>query len=255
MPGAWHNPTCWKKITPLVEAQGYKCICVTLPSTTGNNVATYKQDIDSVRDPIQAEVSTGRDVVVVMHSYGGAVGASAIKGLTLPTPGVPSSEDSSVGHVIGLVYIASGFGPSGISFLQGLGGNPPPSWKLDPSGFATLVAEPRELFYHDLPEEEGNYWVGKLEKQAQKPFQEGGEYSYAGWMDVPSWYLSTTEDKALPVQAQTYFIQIAKDAGADVTVREVSSSHFPMLSKPNETAEFLLEAVTDFVGKKEQAGL
>ena len=60
---------------------------------------------------------------------------------------------------------------------------------------------------------------------------EGGEHAYAGWIDVPVWYLSTMEDRALPVQAQRMFVQCAKDAGADVTVREVESSHSPMLSR------------------------
>lgn len=36
---------------------------------------------------------------------------------------------------------------------------------------------------------------------------EGGEHAYAGWLDVPNWYLSTTEDKAFPVQAQRMVVQ------------------------------------------------
>src|ERR1022692_3632099 len=35
--------------------------------------------------------------------------------------------------------------------------------------------------------------------------------------DLPVWYLATTEDKALPFEAQKYFVQTAKDAGGDVT--------------------------------------
>ncbi len=110
-----------------------------------------------------------------------------------------------------------------------------------------IIVEPRQLFYHDLPEEEGNYWVARLEKQSLKALMEGGENAYAGWMDVPVWYLATTEDKALPIQAQRMFVQNAKDAGADVTIREIESSHSPMLSRPKETADFILEAVASFV--------
>jgi hypothetical protein len=39
---------------------------------------------------------------------------------------------------------------------------------------------------------------------------------------------------------------VAKDAGADVTLREITSSHSPMLSKPKETADFILDAVKVF---------
>lgn len=71
----------------------------------------------------------------------------------------------------------------------------------------------------------------------------GGEDSYAGWMDVPVWFLAATDDKALPFELQKMFITGARKAGADVTVKEIVSSHSPMLSKPQETADLILEAV------------
>lgn len=247
VPGAWHSASVWDKVTSLLEAQHYKCVSVTLPTTISDPSKSFVDDFQAIRDAITAETSQKRDVVVVMHSYGGAVGASAIKGLT------PQKQDTSTtladesGHVIGLAMMASGFGPSGVTFLEAVGGKPPPAWELNlETGFSDLVAEPRNEFYHDLPEEEGNLWVSKLQKQSSKAFTEGAEYGYTGWKDVPVWYLSTTADKALPFQVQQYFVQVAKDAGADVTVREVESSHSPMLSKPEETAEFILEAVAAF---------
>ncbi|OCL10649.1 alpha/beta-hydrolase [Glonium stellatum] len=249
VPGAWHNADTWDKITSLMEAEQYKSIRVALPSATPNPSATFLEDIKAVRNSIVAETIEGRDVVVVAHSYGGIVGSSAIKGLVRQKQDVSLSANDLSGHVLGIVMLASGFIPTGVSFLDGFGGKPPPSWKADvQSGFATIAVDPRDLFYHDLPTEEGNYWVSKLEKQSLKALAEGGEHAYAGWMDVPVWYLATTEDKALPIQAQRMFVQIAKDAGADVTLREVESSHSPMLSKPKETADFILEAVTSFVG-------
>jgi len=246
VPGAWHSAETWSKVTLILEAQHYKCVPVTLPSTLSNPSVTLFDDIKAVRDAIEAETKHGRDVVLVVHSYGGGVGPSAIKGLARPKDG---SESTTQGHVIGIASMASGFGPSGVSFVDGMGGKPPPSWKVDTeSGYVVLVAEPRDLFYHDLPEEEGNYWVGKLTRQASKPLMEGGEWAYAGWMDVPVWYLATTEDHAFPYQAQTIMTQMAKDRGGDITMREVASSHSPMLSKPKEVAAFITEAVEAFAG-------
>jgi pimeloyl-ACP methyl ester carboxylesterase len=244
VPGSWHTPEVWNKVASLLEAQHYKCILVTLPSTTSNPSTTFFDDIKAVRDPIIEETTQGRNVVVVVWSYGGAVGCSAVKGLT-------SSANETSGRVIGIASMASGFGPSGISFIEGLGGKPPPSWKVDEeSGFAVLVAEPREMFYHDLPVEEGNYWVSKLTKQASRPLMnpEGGEHAYAGWKEVPCWYLATSADKAFPFEAQKYLVQMSKDQGGDITVREVESSHSPMLSKPEETAKFIEEAAAAFAG-------
>jgi len=249
VPGAWHSASTWVKVASLLETEQYKCVCVSLPSASPNPSATFLDDLEAVRHAIVTETSQGRDVVVVVHSYGGIVGSSAIKGLTRKQPDDSSSAKDASGYVVGFIMLASGFALTGCSFLDGFGGKPPPSWKADEeSGFATITDDPRQLFYHDLPEEEGNYWVEKLEKQSLKALKEGGEYVYSGWKDVPIWYLATSDDKALPVQVQRMFVQAAKDAGADVTLREVESSHSVMLSKPKETADFILEAVAAFVG-------
>jgi len=145
--------------------------------------------------------------------------------------------------------MATGFATTGLSFIDHIGGKPPPFWIADrENGFAVIVADVRELFYHDLPEEEGNLWASRLEKQALKVLLEGGEHVYSGWKDVPVWYLMTTDDKTYPIEAQKYVVQLARDGGGDVTMREVESSHSPMLSKPKETVEFILEAVAALEG-------
>lgn len=241
--GAWHTAETWTKVCPLLEAQGYKTVAVSLPSTKGDPSIGYGDDIRVTRDAITGETSQGRDVVVVVHSYGGFVGGSAIKGLTKPK----TSEDASSaeGHVLGLVLLTTGFTKSGCSFMEAMGGGgPPPSFVLDTEkGFATLVVDPRELFYHDLPEAEGQEWVSKLKPHSLRTLTHGGEHAYEGWRDVPVWYLCATADRALDPEAQKMLIQLAQNEGADLTVREIDSSHSPMLSKPRETVEFIVEAV------------
>jgi len=116
------------------------------------------------------------------------------------------------------------------------------------TGFVDLVADARKLFYHDLPVEEGDYWVTRLTKQSTKALVEGGESVYSGWKDTPVWYLATRQDQGLPFEAQKFFVQSAKEAGGDVTLREIESSHSPFLSKPKETVDFILEAVKAFEG-------
>lgn len=171
------------------------------------------------------------------------MGASAIKGLAKPKEISP--EDKS-GHIIGFAMIATGFAATGMSFLAPFGGVAPPFFTLDPSGFAVLAVDPRDFFYHDLPDEEARYRVGKLEKQASLALLEGGEHVYSGWKDVPCWFLATIEDKGLPIETQRMIIEVAKKDGADVTVREVQSSHSPFFSKPEETVQFLVDAATAF---------
>jgi pimeloyl-ACP methyl ester carboxylesterase len=207
---------------------------------------SFPVDVKTVRDAIAAETTQGRDVVVVVHSYGGMVGQSAIKGLSRPKEQNSDSSASPSGHAIGLAMMATGFCQTGMSFLDVSGGKPPPFWKIDPSGFAVLTVDTRELFYHDLPEAEGNLWVSKLRPHSLKSLSEGGEHAYSGWRDVPVWLLETTDDRGLPLQAQQIMVAMVRGAGEDVTVREIDSSHSPMLSKPRETAEFIDEAARAF---------
>jgi pimeloyl-ACP methyl ester carboxylesterase len=173
VPGAWHTAEIWNQVTSLLEARGYKCIAVSLPSTNGTNTTTFRDDVHAVQKAIEAETTQGLDVVLVVHSYGGAVGQSAIKGFAKPKTG-----GEGHGYVVGLASMASGFGQTGVSFIDGLGGKPPPTWTAGADGYATLAVDPKDLFYHDVVDAE--YWVGKLTKHSLKSLMEGGEYSYAG---------------------------------------------------------------------------
>lgn len=245
VPGAWHRAETWDKVIAQLTPKGYKGVAVTLPSTLGNRDATFGDDVQAVQKIIREETESGNNVVIVEHSYGGQVGNSAVKGFTAKTDGRDSKS-----NVIGIVMMATGFTVTGVAFLEAMGGVPPPSWVINnETGFADIVVDPRDMLYHDLPEEEGKAWVGKLTKHALPSLLSGGEYAYAGWQEVPTWYLKTVEDHALPVQLQEYTIQIAREAGADVTDRGIATSHSPMLSKPAEVAGFVDEAVQYFVGK------
>ena len=262
IPGAWHKPTCYDKITKLLQQKHQlKCISVTLPSTMGDPAATFKDDLDAARDAISSETTQGRDVVIIAHSYGGMVGNSAIKGFARPkgaaiaassaTPAsTPSSAPLNTGYVVGLILIASGFTLTGLTFMDPFFDHPPPAWRVNSAtGYADIVTSPRELFYHDLPEEEGNYWVSQLTTQSLRALFEGREFSYAGWLDVPVWYIGTVEDRGLPVVAQRMNVGLGREMGASVEHREMQTSHSPFLSQPERTVEFVVDAVEAFTGE------
>lgn len=215
-----------------------------------NPSATFKDDLDVAREAISNEIDHERNVVVIAHSYGGMVGNSAIKGFA------KSKSSESKAHVIGLILIASGFTLTGLTFMDPFLGHPPPAWRVNhETGYAELVASPREMFYHDVPDEEAEYWVSQLTTQSLKALFEGGEHTYAGWQDVPSWYIGTTEDRGIPVLAQRMGVGIAREMGGVVEHRELETSHSPFLSQPEATVGIIVEAVEAFPGsrKKESA--
>jgi len=193
-----------------------------------------------------SETTQGREVVIVSHSCSGYVGDSSTKYLVPRKKKDHSTSQNSPGHVVGFINIATSFAVTRLNLVPGAGGSTP-IWKMDDeSGFLVIRAYPREMFYHDLPADEGNEWDQKLERQSVKGLAEGDELAYAGWKDVPVWYLATTEDKSYPIQAQRVLWQKSMDEGGDITVREIHSSHSPMSSRPKETSEFILEAVVNF---------
>jgi pimeloyl-ACP methyl ester carboxylesterase len=253
VPGSWHRPTCYDPIIKILHNQfKLKCIAITLPSTTGNPNATFKDDIDAARTAISSETSQGHNVVVIAHSYGGMVGNSAIKNFTQPrTHHTDSHSTTTTGHVIGIILIASGFTLTGLSFMDPLFGIPPPAWRVNKdTGYADLVTSARELFYHDLPAADAEYWVEQLTTQSLKALFEGGEHAYAGWKDVPAWYIGTVEDRGLPVFLQRVQVGMARGMGGQVVHREVRSSHSPFLSMPETTAGIVWEAVRAFMGRE-----
>lgn len=254
VPGSWHKASCYDRILePLRNDHHMNCVAVTLPSTTGDAKATFKNDVDAVRAAISAETTAGRDVVVVVHSYGGVVGESAVKGFTqASSPKDASASATSNGHVKALVCIATGFTITGLAFMDPFFGIPPPFWRVNKeTGFADLLASPRELFYHDLEADDAAYWVGQLTPQSLKALFEGGEHVYTGWKDVPVWYVGTVEDRGIPVVVQRMQVGMARGQGAVVHHTELVSSHSPFLSMPGEVVEIIMDAVKAVSGQQE----
>ncbi|CAN8101370.1 unnamed protein product [Discula destructiva] len=246
VPGAWHSASTWDSVISLLQERSYISHAVSLPSTSGDPRASLLDDVKTVQAVVTSHIEAGQDVIIVVHWYGGFVGESALRGL--PTRSKPAANRDH-GKVIGLALIGTGFTRTGVSFINALGGQPPPFWRANiESGFAELVGDTTALFYHDMSLEEGRAWTRKLLPQSLKSLFEGGEQAYMGWQDVPVWYLITLEDRGLPVEVQRWMANDAREQGADVTTREIGSGHCPMLSRCEETVEFLIEAATALDG-------
>ncbi|KAF3041874.1 hypothetical protein E8E12_003121 [Didymella heteroderae] len=174
-PGAWHRPICYSKVMKaLQERHHIKCTSFSLPSTSGDPNATFKDDLDVARSAIRSETSQGRDVILIAHSYGGMIANSAIKGFNEHHESTRDISQPRHGRIIGLVLIASGFTLTGLSFMDPLFHIPPPTWRAnEATGFADIVTPPAQLFYHDLPTEEAAEWVAQLTPQSLKALFEG----------------------------------------------------------------------------------
>ena len=173
-------------------------------------------------------------IVLVGHSYGGAVISNA-------AVGVPNVE--------ALVYIAAFAPDAGESLAQLVTMNPGTQITPDalierpyplPDGGTgiDLYLKPsifRTAFAGDLPES-----TTRLMQATQRPFSVAAFTEPSGmpaWRTIPSWYLLATQDNAIPPKTQEF---MATRAGAHIT--RVRASHVPMMAKPEATTKLILKA-------------
>lgn len=120
-PGAWHGPECFDLVREKLKAKGYETRAVTYPSVGAEPPNKgLADDAAALRAEIQTLADQGRQVIVVVHSYGGLVGAEATQGLGFKQ----RKAEGKAGGVALLVYLSAFVTPKGASILGMLGGNP-----------------------------------------------------------------------------------------------------------------------------------
>lgn len=180
---------------------------------------------DDVRVTKHVIAAQNGPVVLVGHSYGGAV----------------ITEAGTDPKVVGLVYIAA-FAPDKGESVSSLIKDPPPGAPVPPilppqDGFLFLdKAKFAASFAADVD-------AGKAEFMADSQVPWGlealsGTISQPAWKTKPSWYLVATDDRMIPPAAQRF---MSKRAGA--TVVEVSGSHAVYVSQPDAVAELIRKAI------------
>ena len=107
--GAWHSSRCWDRLVAALNKSGYSAITPALPSS-GSHPPTpdWSQDVETIRATVSSLVQQN-DVVVVMHSFSGMTGGTALDGLDKQT----CLSKGLKGGVIRLIYITAFLVPEG----------------------------------------------------------------------------------------------------------------------------------------------
>jgi len=213
--GAFADAGGWQHIIPILENDGYNVIAVENPLTSfAADVETTKRLIDAQQGP----------VVVVGHSYGGAVITEA-------------AADNP--NVKALVYL-SAFAPEAGEAIGAFGDKYPaplgPTLRPDTAGFLYIDrAQLRDVFAKDVSPVEASVMAA-----TQKPLNKSvftAAPSKAAWKTIPSWYLVAQEDRAINPDLERFY---AKRMGAKTI--ELKSSHVSFISHPAEVVRFIEEA-------------
>src|SRR6266853_1170757 len=223
--GGWADSSGWNQEITNLERRGYTVIAPANPLRDLTSDAAY---IRSVLQTISGPI------VLVGHSYGGAV-------ITNAAVGVP--------NVKALVFIAAFAPDKGESLVQLVTMNPgsqigPTTLDFRPyplpgggTGIDLYIKKSafHDAFAGDLPLE-----VTDQMQATQGQFSNEAFTSPSGdpaWKTIPSWYMVATQDHAIPPATERFMAQ-----RAHATTVEVDSSHVAMISQPEATTRLILDA-------------
>jgi len=221
--GAFADSSSWNGVVKILEKDGYPVIAAANPL---RGVSSDAQSVASIVKNIKTPV------VLVGHSYGGAVISEAAYGNQ---------------NVKGLVYVAA-FTPEAGETAAELSG------RFPGGTLASALSAPVELadggkdlyiqqdkfhdqFAADVPEAEA-----RLMAAGQRPITVAALNEAAtdpAWKTIPSWFVYGDKDKNIPPQAMAF---MAERAHAKQTVVVKGASHVVMVSNPKVVANLIEKA-------------
>jgi pimeloyl-ACP methyl ester carboxylesterase len=211
--GIWADGSCFNKVIPALQDEGFEVMSAQYGLDTNEaDVAAVKRTLGRVSSP----------TILVGHSYGGSVITAA-------------GTDE---RVAGLVYIAA-LAPDSGETSQSQQDQFPASDVFShvevAEGRAWMKRDGVACFAGDLPEQEQKVvWSTHFAPDAELFLKNAAGVA---WKSKPSWYIVATKDRTVQPELQRF---VAKRMGA--TIREVESSHVPMLSNPKVVIDVIRAA-------------
>lgn len=223
--GAFADSSSWNGVLTHLNQKGYPTVAV------ANPLRGVKSDADYVASVLK---SIEGPIVLVGHSYGGAVISNALNG----------NE-----NVRALVYVAA-FAPDAGESAVELSGRYPGS-TLGPA-LAPPVATPdggKDLYiqqdkFHAQFAADAPAAAAQLMASTQRPITEAALNEASGtpaWKSTPSWFIYGDLDLNIPEAALSF---MAERANSKETVVVSGASHVVMVSHPDAVAELIERAAT-----------
>ncbi|MBV9947198.1 MAG: alpha/beta hydrolase [Myxococcales bacterium] len=217
--GAFADALGWQKVTALLQQRGFSVTAVENPLTSlADDVATTKRAI--------AALAAKGPLVVVGHSYGGAV----ITGAAVGSPQVKA-----------LVFV-NAFAPDPAQSINALLASAAPvklgAALLPPDSAGFVFVDPaqfRAAFCADLAPADAAVAAASQKPIAGAAFAE--TLDAAAWQTIPSWYLVGKQDEAINPDLER---TMAKHIGAHTI--EIDSSHVSFISHPLAVVRLIEEA-------------
>ena len=227
--GAWADASSWTSVIGQLQRSGFVVYAPPNPLRGLPQDSAYLHQFLTQNPALQ-----GHPIVLVGHSYGGAV-------ITNAAVGVP--------EVRALVYVDA-FVPDQGDTLAALASMPPGSclgsdafnpvpYPDGPAGDADLYIKPDLVpgcFATGLPASQAAVIAATQRPLTASAFTEPS--GPPAWQTIPSWAVIGTGDLVIPPATLTF---MAKRAGARIT--DVSAGHLSLISDPSVVTRTILAAV------------
>lgn len=227
--GAWADGSSWDAVTRELQADGYTVLAPP-------NLLRGLTDDAAYIAAFLAQHTSG-PVVLVGHSYGGAVITNAATG---------------GGDVRALVYVNAFMPDEGETVVQLIEGTDSALGVADPTTIFDFVAYPgapegvvevflkpevvHTSFAPDLPE--ADRWTIVASQRPASLIANIVPSGTPAWRTLPSWAVIGTDDRIIPVGLLR---RMAERAGS--TVSELNASHVSMVSRPEAALAAIRAAI------------
>jgi len=229
--GAWADASSWSSVISQLQRDGFTVYAPPNPLRGLPQDSAYLHQFLTQNAALQ-----GKPVVLVGHSYGGAVitnaavGVPEVKALVYVDAFIPDQGDT-IGHLAAAV--------SGSCLGS-------PADDFDPVPYPGAPAGDADLYIKQalVP---GCFATGVPASQAaviaatQRPLTASAFGEPSGppaWKTIPSWAVIGTADRVIPPAELTI---MAKRAGARIT--DVNTGHLSLITEPSVVARVILQAV------------
>jgi pimeloyl-ACP methyl ester carboxylesterase len=215
--GAWANTASWSAVIARLQAKGYNVDAPPNPLLSlKGDAATIADFLHTIKGPI----------VLVGHSYGGAVITNAatgnpnVRALVFVDAFAPAKGESALGLDGAKPGSALGAGPTKVfNFVPYPGA---------PKGDALLYVKPavfEQAFANGLPAREGAVLAATQAPAAYSALT--ARSGTPAWRTKPSWYVLGTIDRAIPPAIELF---MAQRMHAHIT--RVHAGHLSMIADP-----------------------
>jgi len=225
--GAWADASSWSSVISRLQRRGFT---VYAPP---NPLRGLPQDSDYLHQFLtQNPALQGQPIILVGHSYGGAVitaaavGDPEVKALVYVDAFIPDEGDTVASLISGSCVAGS---PADVFNIVPIAGAP---------GDFDLYLKPSVVpgcFANGLPAHRAAVIAAIQRPLAASAL--AATFGPPAWKTIPSWAVLGTADHVIPFASQTF---MAKRAGAHITV--VKAGHLSLISKPSVVTRVILEA-------------